>query len=252
MSGRPLSRARGLWARGRSRWLWQPDKWERLGTVIRLLEAAPGATVADVGGRGHELQGLLPRCRVTTLNVEEPCDLLVGPGPLPVPDRHVDLVTSTDVLEHLPPADRPEHLAELVRVARARVVLCFPCGSVAKDASERRLGARLEEEFGVRFDFLDEHLEHGLPRVDDVVAAVHAVAPDATVRVCYQDGVEEAERLLLDAVRAVKARLPAATLRSARSWLVRQWPTLTTRASEDNNRAYVVIDLDDRGGPAPR
>jgi hypothetical protein len=216
--------------------------------VARLTGALPGATVADVGGRGHEMQALLPGCRVTSVNIEQPCDLLVAPGPLPLREDAVDLVTSTDVLEHLRAAERAAHLAELVRVARHRVVVCFPCGSDAKDASEQRLARRLSEEHGVRFDFLDEHLERGLPRISDVLAAVHDAAPDAEVRVAYEDGVERAERLLLDAVRALEGRQPGAVLRSARSWLVRRWPELTTQQSEDNNRAYVVIDL---GAAAP-
>ncbi|MCW2761001.1 MAG: glycosyl transferase family 2 [Marmoricola sp.] len=242
-----VGRLRGGLAKGRARWLWQPDKWDRLSAVARL--AQPAGTVADVGGRGHELRGLLPGRRVTSVNIEEPCDVLVPAGRLPFPDSAFDAVTSTDVIEHVPAGQRAGHIAELVRVAGERVVICFPCGSETKDASEQRLGARLDKEYGVRFDFLDEHLLHGLPRVDDVVAAVRRAAPDASLRVEYQDGVIEAEQLLLDAVSAVKGRKPRAALRSARSWLVRRRPTLTTRQSEDNNRAYVVIDL---AKPAPR
>lgn len=206
-------------------------------------------TVADVGGRGQEMRGLLAARSVVSVNIELPCDVLVAPGPLPFVDDAFDAVTSCDVLEHLPAAQRPAHLHELVRIARTRVVLCFPAGSDAKDASERRLADRLVTEYDVRFDFLDEHLEHGLPRVDDVVATLEASAPGADVRVAYQDGVLEGERLLMEAVHAVKGRRPTAVLHSARAWLVRRRPTLTPRASADNNRAYVVIDLAPR---APR
>lgn len=240
---------RAALARGRARWLWQPDKWERLTTCLQLANPRPGESVADVGGRGDELARLLPGRTVVSVNVEQPCDVLVSPGPLPFADDAFDVVTSTDVLEHLPAGYRAQHLAELVRVTRRRVVVCFPCGGGAKDASERRLGRLLREQFGVRFDFLDEHLQYGLPRVDDTVAAVRLADPSVTVRVELSDGVEDAERLLLDAVRALKGHRPAAVARSAWSWLVRRRPHLTTQRSEGNNRAYMIIDLE---RPAPR
>lgn len=228
-----------------ARWLWQPDKWERLTTVAMLARPAlhEGDRVADVGGRGHELRGLLAGCEVTSINLEPPCDVLVEPGRLPFDDAAFDVVLSTDVLEHVPADQRREHVAELVRVASRRVVLCFPCGSETKDASEQRLATTLEERYGTRFDFLDEHLACGLPRAADVVDLVRAADPAATTHVLFQDGVLEAERLLLDAVRAVKGREPGAFLRSARAWTVRRRPVLTDVVSPDNNRAYVVVDL---------
>ena len=234
-------------SRGRARWLWQPDKWDRLTTVARLLGST--GVVADVGGRGHELRGLVAARAAVSVNVELPCDVLVAPGPLPFVDDAFDAVTSCDVLEHLPAEERSSHLEELLRIARTRVVLCFPAGSEAKDASERRLADRLAAEYDVQFDFLDEHLEHGLPRVADVLSTVGRAAPHASVRVNYQDGVLEGEKLLMDAVHAVKGRHPSSVLRSARAWLVRRRPVLVSESSPDNNRAYVVIDL---APPAPR
>jgi len=82
-----------------------------------------------------------------------------------------------------------------------------------------------------------------------VLSAVGRAAPHASVRVNYQDGVLEGEKLLMDAVQAVKGRRPSSVLRSARAWLVRRRPVLVSESSPDNNRAYVVIDL---APPAPR
>jgi hypothetical protein len=212
--------------------------------VADLVEAAPGETVADVGGRGHELAGLLAGSRVTSVNVEQPCDVLVPAGaPLPFADGGVDKVTSTDVLEHMPAEARTAHLAELVRVARSRVVLCFPAGSPAKDASERRTAEGVRRINGSCPDFLAEHLRFGLPRAEEVATSVRTLVPDARVAVAYHDGLVENERMLLDAYAAVRRLSPGAFVRSARAWLVRRRPALTTRVSEDNTRAYVVIDL---------
>lgn len=240
----PRTDLRRALARSRARWLWQPDKWRRLLAVSDLVEAGHGETVADVGGRGHELAGLLAGSQVTSVNVEQPCDLLVTSGsPLPFADGGVDRVTSTDVLEHMPEEARTAHLAELVRIARTRVVLCFPAGSPAKDASERRTAEGVTRINGSCPDFLAEHLQFGLPRAGEVAASVRGLVPDARVAVVYQDGVVESERMLLDAYAAVRRLRPGAFARSVRAWLVRRRPVLTTRASDDNTRAFVVIDL---------
>jgi hypothetical protein len=217
--------------------LWQPDKWHRLRTVAAL--AGETSSMVDVGGRGAEMRRLASAPRVTSVNVEAPCDVLVRPGRLPFPDGAFDTAVSCDVLEHVPGPQRPAHVAELLRVAQTRVVVCFPCGSDAKDQSERRLADRLATTYGVRFDFL----AHGLPRPPEVVAMVLAAVPDARVRVLFQDGVREAEQLLTDAVDAVKGHQASAFFRSVRGWFRRRQPRLTERVSADNNRAYLVIDL---------
>ena len=223
------------------RWAWPPDKWERLSTVARF--AADARTVLDVGGRGNDLQRLLPRARVSSLNVEEPADVVVAPGPLPYDDRAFDVVTSCDVLEHIAPAGRPAHVAELVRVARQRLVACFPAGSERKDRAERELADGLDRDYGVRFDFLDEHLEHGLPRPSDIEQLILDAAPGARVTVWFQDGIEKGDRVLVDAVRASRRANPLAAARVARAWARRPAPNLTTTVGPDNNRAYVVVEI---------
>jgi hypothetical protein len=223
-----------------ARWTWPPDKWERLSTVASLV--GPAGTVLDVGGRGQELAGLLPASDVTTVNLEEPADVVVRPGPLPFYDSSVDVVTSTDVLEHVPPEDRAPHLAELVRVARRRVVVCFPCGSPEKDAAEQAMARQLTD-YGTGFDFLDEHLEHGLPRPSGVREILAAADPAARVTVWLQNGIEERDAVLLDALRARYRRDPRALLRFARAWVRRPQPELTEQQDPTSNRAYVVVDL---------
>lgn len=225
------------------RWTWPPDKWERLSTVARFVQDC--RTVLDVGGRGRELQRLLPGSNVVSLNVEEPADVVVPAGPLPYGSGVFDAVTSCDVLEHVPAQDRAAHVAELVRVSAHRVVACFPAGSARKDQAERALADRLAEDFGVRFDFLEEHLACGLPRAFEIEAQVRAAAPEARVTVWFQDGIERGDRVLLDAVRVRHRADPLAAVRFAVAWARRPAPILTTSAGPENNRAYVVVDLDD-------
>lgn len=228
------------------RWLWPPDKWERLSTVASL-SGTPG-TVLDVGGRGHELSRLLTDARVTTLNVEPPADVVTPPGPLPFPDASFDVVTCTDVLEHVPRDERADLVAELVRVARQRVVLCFPCGSDTKDRAERTLATTLQERFGVRLGFLEEHLALGLPRAGEadawVGAALERHGRSAHRRTWgYSRGVSKGDQTLVDAMAVRHRGDVRALVRVLRAWLARPDVPIDEVASEDTDRAYLALEL---------
>jgi hypothetical protein len=236
---RPSShlRATGRW---RARWAWQPDKWDRLLTVAEL--AGPTGRVLDIGGRGRELGALLGAHRVTSLNVVEPADLVVPAGPLPLPDGAYDVVTSSDVLEHLPPADRPGHVRELLRVARRRVVIGVPCGSPQKRAAERELAAWLATEHGVRLGFLDEHLAHGLPDPAEVLAWVRAAQPEGVVQTWFTGSFPEGDALLRGALVARYGRDPVALAQLGLRWLTRRRSTRSAGQRPLSDRLFVVVD----------
>ena len=184
-------------------------------TVVDLCR--PAAPVGAIGARRRRSRPRAgrPCCPgdcVVSANVEPPCDVLVAPGPLPFADGAFDVVS-----EHRRARARSGAPASCTRRRAGaggapRVVVCFPCGSDTKDASETaaRRPARARE-YGVRFDFLDEHLACGLPRVART-SSLRSGTPRPTPRCgsLYQDGVAEAEQLLLDAVGAVKGRRPGA------------------------------------------
>jgi hypothetical protein len=137
------------------------DTWERHMLVAGAVHA-PG-TVLDVGGRPGELAALLRNCRVTALNVDEPADIVSSGELLPFGDDSFDIVTSLDVLEHLPGARRRGHLEELTRVARSQVIACCPLGTDAHVAAERELAEWYVSVAGRPHRFLEEHLQYGLP-----------------------------------------------------------------------------------------
>jgi hypothetical protein len=212
-------------------------------TLVAARVPADARTVLDVGGRGRQMASLLRPTGVTSVNVRPPADVIVSPGdPLPFPDGSYDVVVSTDVLEHVPPDARQAHVTELARVARRRIVLCWPLGSPEKDAAERRLHEELWTELGLRLDFLDEHLRFGLPREEEVRDMVHAAQPGAHQAWAFQDGLVAGDQMLLDAMRARYRRDVLAFLRFVwRAYL--RGPSLGPVRSADASRAFLVVDL---------
>lgn len=91
---------------------------------------------------------------------------------LPFPDKAFDVVISVDVLEHLPPADRPKAVNELFRVATKAVVIAVPCGA-ASHAQDRDLSLEYQRKFGKQFAFLQEHLQYGLPTHTQVMTWIN-------------------------------------------------------------------------------
>jgi hypothetical protein len=130
--------------------------------LVAVREMGDPATVLDVGGRAGELTRFLPRSRVTAANVEEPADIVLAGVRLPFADNSFDAVTSLEVLEHIPRERRRTHVEELVRVARAQVVVCCPLGTPQHVKAERELAARRSH------PFLEDHLTKGLPTEEEL------------------------------------------------------------------------------------
>ena len=104
---------------------------------------------------------------------------------LPFPAASYDVVVSIDMLEHIPAADRTHCLAEMLRILRpgGRCIVAFPA-----DASGERMDRRLNDAYRKRnhvdHPWIAEHIEHGLPRTEEVVTSVRAIAgPSVRVKV---------------------------------------------------------------------
>ena len=147
---------------------------------LRDYLGRPRLTVLDVGGffrtrRGKDIRPaalFLPADRVFAVDLAVaslPCYALARGEALPFGRRAFDLVIACDTLEHVPPARRPAFVDELLRVASHAVLLIAPFDSPATRLAERVVYEYLIAQ-GYQQVQLKEHLDNGLPQVQDLRA----------------------------------------------------------------------------------
>jgi SAM-dependent methyltransferase len=127
----------------------------RLAPVVELVREAGGREVLDAGSGSAGVAPWLGDCwEVTAVDTSfddygaatggrvAAARAVVGDvRELPFEDRSFDVAVAVDLLEHVPPADRPVALCELARVARRRVVVACPAGQAALAADRDLAGA---------------------------------------------------------------------------------------------------------------
>jgi SAM-dependent methyltransferase len=222
-----------------------PDTRERH-TIVGHLSGKP-QTVLDAGGVPGLLSRYLPRrTRIVTANVDPPADLLVRGVELPVEDASFDLVTSIDVLEHIPPDDRPAFIGELVRATKRRVVLCCPLGSPEHQAAEAELLEWYERVTGEHHQWLAEHVQNGLPTDDELRAAFAPWTndPGTNIAFSYHGDFRRSIAQLKEATLAMGNGV-AAKAALAMRWLGhRKDLRLASQPTVWTNRVFVRLERD--------
>jgi hypothetical protein len=239
MAGRtsPLTRVRRLVD---DRVLAAPDTLERHLIVAELLGSP--AQVLDVGGNRGELATYLPHSKVVAANVGEPADVIIPTDHLPFTDRSFTATTSLDALEHIPPAARQTFISELLRVTEQRSVLCCPYGSPEHDQLENETDAWYRELTGDGHPWLREHLQYGLPRLDDVRALYEQAG--ARVRFRFHGDARETGQQFRTMVLARRRHAPADVARFA-AFRLRYRPdtALHDEPTPFTNRMFAIADL---------
>jgi len=125
----------------------------------------------------RELGGRIVEAEVFALDLADclAAGFIKGNGDrLPFKDGSFDIVAAMDVLEHVPPGKRAGFLGELGRVARGAVVVGAPAGGGAVERAEAVIAAAYTDAYGIEHQQLREHRENGLPRAEEVEAALAA------------------------------------------------------------------------------
>jgi SAM-dependent methyltransferase len=152
---------------------------------LRILEVGAGsAGITEF--LQHPVTGVDPAFERTAERRTPFLEPVVGTAAaLPFADGSFDVVLSLEMLEHIPPHERPTCLAEMLRVLRpgGRMIVSFP-----SDATAARLDRWLNDAYrrksGRDHPWASEHLEHGVPASAEVADTVHGLlAGDGTLTV---------------------------------------------------------------------
>lgn len=167
-----------------------------IGELERMRRSAEAERlrVLDFGGLSGSLAyairlyGLTARYEIHVVDIEREAiaavelrpplagKLAIDPvPPLPYPDRWFDIVSSSDVFEHIPRDLRSAWANELARVARIGQVHTVPCDS----ADGRWISSEVDREFARWYESVHgepeawtvEHIANGVPTVDELTAA---------------------------------------------------------------------------------
>jgi len=183
------------------------DTWQRHAVAARLAGRTGRGRVLDVGGHPGRLAEHLPGAEVVAINVRAPADVVFDGVTLPYPDGAFDLVTSLDVLEHLARPERAGHVAEVLRVAGERAVLCCPLGAPELNTAERELAEWYARLSGERSPFLDEHVINGLPSAAELHDLLAVAWPRFEVTEAFHGDFRDAQRLFrLEALAHFRGR----------------------------------------------
>ena len=170
------------------KYLIPPDTFERHKLIGQLI--TPNKNILDVGGSMSKLPQFVKNCKVTTVDVVKPADIIYDGKKIPVGDKSYDIVTSIDVLEHIKSQDREDFVDELNRVAREKTIISAPLGTSFHLKYEKKTLEQYQKK-DIKLPFLEEHVAIGLPTPEQV----EEIRNKYNGKVYYSGDVRITERL---------------------------------------------------------
>lgn len=172
---------------------WNPDSALRYLPVADHLMRSGVRSVLDVGSGGQGLSlywgGRVVELDLTTSGWKRRPNLIPVAGSglaLPFRAKTFDAAVCSDVIEHLRPEDRPDLAAEMIRVARRKVIVGAPCGSAARGA-EIAVDRAHRRSRGCSHPWLAEHLLYPIPDekslAEEICRISRSQGREATVQV---------------------------------------------------------------------
>jgi glycosyltransferase involved in cell wall biosynthesis len=142
-------------------------------TIIKSKNPHQIIKVLDVGGRNGKLNLFLDDFEYYILDMMEKGDdsghYIKGDSRnIPFKSKSFDVVISTDMYEHLAPADRVLALNDMLRVSKNHIILCGPFYSPEAERAEVEDNEYFTKVTGKEHPWLKEHIENTLPHEEEL------------------------------------------------------------------------------------
>jgi len=163
------------------------DQYQRYKMVQEVIESLRDGTplkVLDVGGYPGQILDFLPGDDVLVVDMvedEKPHYMRADALSLPFEDASFDITMSVDVFEHIRPEDRGRFLSEMRRVSRRAIILAAPFETQDVPLCEILANNFYKGIYGDDEKWLKEHIENGLPGLDETVAELGSIYPHVAV-----------------------------------------------------------------------
>jgi hypothetical protein len=164
---------------------WVPEIALRYLPVVESICAEPSrGLILEVGVNGSGLTTYLRRpvigvdCVMGIERAPLVTSVLAKGQALPFQSGTFDSTVCMDTLEHVECSDRYRFLRELIRVTTRRVYIGCPMGHQS-EREDHALQQYYQAQNGEPLPFLEEHIAHGLPRLDIVLAELEGIAQES-------------------------------------------------------------------------
>ncbi len=160
--------------------LYANETWLRLRPIkifFKLIDPAKTKKIIDIGGGSGRLEKALKRTDVHIHDTNKDAiekaktyfkNASVSNGrSLDFKDDTFDWAISVHTLEHIPKENREKFILEMIRISKEGVFFNFPEGDYAAKLCENFLAA-LKKNGKEENKWTREHLEMGLPKLDDI------------------------------------------------------------------------------------
>lgn len=140
------------------------DVYERHRKISEFI--TDDETVLDVGGELNHLSQFINPKKIVVANLDTG-DVIINKDELPFKKNSFDIVCAIDVLEHIPKIQRENFIKNLILIARKKVLVSFPLGTMEHISYEKQMHDYLRKK-GVNVAYLKEHIKYGLPQKEDL------------------------------------------------------------------------------------
>ncbi len=151
------------------------DQYQRYAIVAEVVDNLRERTplrILDVGGWPGTLRHFLPQDQVFVADLMGSDERFVRANGLALPfdTSSFDVVVTSDTLEHIAHDARFRFLSELLRVGSGLWVIGAPFDDPQVVRAEEILQELIVARYHERYQFIEEHRQHGLPDLDQTLA----------------------------------------------------------------------------------